>query len=581
MIDARGRLLSCIVAALFSGVIPAAAGTVIVNSAAAITAAAATAAPGDTLLLTAGTWTDQRIVFRASGTAQLPIVLRAASYGSVTLTGSSTLRISGTYLIVENLAFQGGASTSGDVIEFRTSSSLLAAHCRLTHSSVINYNPASSATDYKWASLYGSNNRVDYCWFEGKNHSGTTLVVWLAAQPNYHQIDHNYFGPRPDLGVNGGETIRVGTSDWSMYDSFTITEQNLFDRCNGEIEIISNKSCGNVYRYNVFLECKGTLTLRHGNRCSVYGNYFVAHRLSSTGGVRIIGEDHRVFNNYIEGTTGDDLRSGISLMNGIPNSPLNGYYRVQRATVAFNTLVNNSTSITVGAGKDTSKTLPPLDCVIANNVVLSPFAPLITLNDTPQNMTWEGNVVFGATVGLALPPSNRIANPLLTTNPDAPWRLTEPSPARDSAAGIYAFVTDDIDGQPRVSPFDAGADEYSAESVTRTPVSRDQVGPQTQPTSIPPAGGNTVPGELRLYGNFPNPFNPGTTFRFSVPATGRATLRVFALTGQEVGTVFDGIAAVSVVYTREFVAHRLATGVYIARLEHGGHSVSRKILLIR
>ena len=41
------------------------------------------------------------------------------------------------------------------------------------------------------------------------------------APPNYHLISHNYFGFRPALGVNGGETIRVGTSEWSFNTSRT------------------------------------------------------------------------------------------------------------------------------------------------------------------------------------------------------------------------------------------------------------------------------------------------------------------------------------------------------------------------
>ena len=59
-------------------------------------------------------------------------------------------------------------------------------------------------------------------------------------------------------------------------------------------EIISNKSCKNTYSDNGFYECKGTLTLRHGNDCLVTGNYFIGNNISQTGGVRIIGENHVV-----------------------------------------------------------------------------------------------------------------------------------------------------------------------------------------------------------------------------------------------------------------------------------------------
>jgi poly(beta-D-mannuronate) lyase len=50
-----------------------------------------------------------------------------------------------------------------------------------------------------------------------------------------------------------------------MSNSRTVVEHNLFQECNGEIEIVSSKSCENTYRYNTFLNCEGAVTLRHGD----------------------------------------------------------------------------------------------------------------------------------------------------------------------------------------------------------------------------------------------------------------------------------------------------------------------------
>jgi poly(beta-D-mannuronate) lyase len=183
---------------------------ILVSSAAQISQAMATAQPGDTLLMTNGTWTNQQIVFQGNGTSANPIVLRARSYGTVTLSGTSRLKIAGNYLVVENLLFQNGNCAPDPVVEFRNGS-LESNYSRLTNSSISNYSPTDINTDNKWVSLYGAYNRVDHCSLKGKTNSGTTLVVWLTNHPNYHQIDRNYFGPRPVLGFNGGETIRVGT----------------------------------------------------------------------------------------------------------------------------------------------------------------------------------------------------------------------------------------------------------------------------------------------------------------------------------------------------------------------------------
>ncbi len=337
---------------------PEGASDTLVRSAAEFAEAVAEARPGDTITMANGTWRDVDLVFDADGAEGDSITLRAESPGRVMLTGTSRLRIGGSYLKVEGLWFHRGALSGGHVIAFRTNRP--AHHSRITQCAVTEYNPDDWLLQYKWLSLYGTRNRVDHCYFAGKTHDGATFVVWLADPPddapNYHRIDHNHFGPRPRLGKNGGETIRIGTSHRSMQDSHSMVEHNLFERTNGEHEIISNKSGSNTYRHNTFLEARGALTLRHGNKATVSQNYFLGNRQPGTGGVRIIGEDHVVSGNYFADLKGDSSRASLSVMNGIPDSPLNRYFQVKRPLVARNTFVNTRISILLrpgcGWGKD-------------------------------------------------------------------------------------------------------------------------------------------------------------------------------------------------------------------------------------
>lgn len=456
-----------------------------VSSATDITSAMNSALPGDTLVMTNGIWTDQRIVFSGNGTEEANIVLRAETPGQVVLNGISTLRIAGNYLTVSGLYFLNGRSISGAVIEFRNGSSQLANNCRLTETAIENYNPTSGSTDYKWISLYGTYNRVDHCFMRGKTHSGTTLVVWLDGQPNYHLIDSNYFAYRPELGVNGGETIRVGTSDYSMTDSYTTVENNYFEKCNGEIEIISSKSGNNIYRYNTFYECEGALTLRHGNYAEVYGNYFIGNNKSNTGGVRIIGEDHKVYNNYFENLRGTSFRAALTMVNGVLNSPLNRYFQVKRAEVVNNTFVNCSETFNIGAGKDSERTLPPLDCKISNNIATS-SSRLIEYEDDPINMLYENNIIYGGPIGITQPDGITIVDPQLITGTDNLWRISSNSPAIDSASTNYNYIFDDMDGQFRGSSPDIGSDEYSMDAVTRRPLNDSVTGPSWHPAPLPP-----------------------------------------------------------------------------------------------
>jgi poly(beta-D-mannuronate) lyase len=561
---------------------------IFVSSAAQITAALATIAPGDTITMNNGTWTNQAILFKANGTAALPILLRAKTNQGVLLTGTSTLRIAGKYLVVEGLKFENGYSPSGAVIEFQ-GDGVISTYSRLTRTSIKSYNPASIATDYKWVSIYGANNRVDHCAFENKTHMGTTLVVWLTSSnvANNHRIDSNYFGPRPvlvDLNgnpVNGGETIRIGTSDYSMNDSYTTVEYNFFDRCNGEIEAISNKSGENIFRYNVFVSCEAMLTLRHGNKCSVYGNYFFCNNVPNSGGVRIIGEDHKVYNNYIENSAGSSMKTGITLVNGVPNSPLNRYFQVKRAKVVHNTLIGNRYSIHVGAGKDSELSLPPLDCVIANNLVWSTKEPLITYTDTPLNMLYEGNIFYGASLGISKPAGITIANPLMFREADSLWHIGPNSPTVNAAAGSYPFVATDMEGQPRTAPFDVGADEVSEAPATHRPIRKSEVGPLVLVTSVPKSDDGGSPVSFALLENYPNPFNPGTTIQFEVPVTADVTLTLYSGIGETVSVLFNGKAKGNVRYRRYLDGTHLTTGMYYAELHWNGRTAVRKLLLLK
>ena len=352
---------------------------------------ALTLQPGDKVVMKSGDWKSQSINLKAKGTAEKPITLVAEAKGSVILSGNSNLKIDGEWLIVDGLSFKNGFSLKEDVVIFSKTTS----NSRLTNTNIEDYNPSDKTVDYKWVSLYGVNNRVDHCSISGKTHQGTTLVVWLDDRKNYHQIDHNYFGPRPDLGVNGGETIRIGTSTYSMNDSYTTVENNIFDKCNGEVEIISIKSGHNKIQSNLFYECVGTVTFRHGNNSEVSNNYFVGNNITNTGGVRIIGENQKVYGNYLYKIAGRTLRSAISVMNAYGNPALNDYWQVKNADIQDNVIVDAKEAFVLGAGKDADRTVAPDGVKIINNYIINPATLLVT-QDNPKNLTLQNNQVEGS-----------------------------------------------------------------------------------------------------------------------------------------------------------------------------------------
>ena len=329
--------------------------------------------PGDTIILANGEWQNFEILFKGNGTKEQPITLKAQTKGKVILNGLSNLRLAGEYLHVEGLVFKDGYSPSGEVISFRENQNNLANNSRVTEVVIDGFSNIDKFNADKWVVMYGKNNRFDHSHLVGKNNAGVTMAVRLnteASQENHHRIDHNYFGPRPILGSNGGETLRIGTSKYSLTDSFTVVENNYFDRCNGEVEIISNKSGKNQFLNNVFFESRGTLTLRHGNGNLVEGNVFFGNGKDHTGGIRVINADQTIRNNYMEGLTGVRFGGGFTILNGVPNSSINRYHQVKNTKIENNTIVNVD-NINLAGGSDAERTAVPIDSSFSNNLVIN------------------------------------------------------------------------------------------------------------------------------------------------------------------------------------------------------------------
>ena len=350
---------------------------------------------GDTVILKNGIWTDFEILLTGHGTKNAPITLTAQTKGKVILSGQSNLRLSGQYLVASGLVFKNGYTPSSAVIDFRKNKDELAFHSRVTEIVIDNYNnPDKRESDY-WVALYGQHNRFDHNHLVGKRNKGVTVAVRLNtenSQENHHRIDHNYFGYRPTFGSNGGETLRIGTSHYSLSNSYTLVENNYFDKTNGEVEIVSIKSGKNIIRGNVFFEAQGTLTMRHGNDNLIEENVFFGNGVEHTGGIRVINKGHTIRNNYLEGLTGFRFGSGFTIMNGVPNSPINRYHQVDGVTIENNTLINVE-HIQLGAGSDKERSAVPINSVVKNNLIVNdskqqPF----TAFDDMSGVEFVGNV---------------------------------------------------------------------------------------------------------------------------------------------------------------------------------------------
>lgn len=433
---------------LASAAQPALARDMLVADQAQYKAAVKKAQPGDTIILADGEWRDFQIVFTGNGSAAKPITLTAQTKGKVLLTGKSNLRMGGQHLLVSGLIFKNGASPTDEVISFRRDSKMLATDSRITEVVIDGYSKADRRAEDIWVALYGTGNRVDHSHFEGKTNSGVTLaVIRRAGDPldNRHRIDYNYFGPRPPLGSNGGETIRIGTSEESLSASNSIVERNIFDRTSGEVEIVSVKSGGNVIRENLVLEAQGAFVLRHGNGNLVERNIFLGKGVPDTGGVRVINRDQIVRGNYFEGLAGTSFKSAISVMNGVPNSVINRYHQVANARIEGNSIID-SARITLAAGADAERSAAPVDSKFERNLIVG------VKEQDPFRAEGEiGGIAFAGNV------EAKVAKPLLTAG------VEQREVALERAANGLLYPTD-----PALAAVGAPRD--------LKPVTRDEVG---------------------------------------------------------------------------------------------------------
>lgn len=476
--------------------------------------------PGTIITLAnSGNWANTTLSISKSGTAIAPITIKAETPGSVVFSGNTNVKLGGSYINFEGVVFMNPPATVNigtPLIDFRVNSSNVGNYCKVTNIKIVNFNQETAAQSsvFKWILLRGHHNEISYSSFLGKHGVGSIINDNRdsPAIENYHKIHHNYFADRTPQGTsvvnenNDQDAIRIGNSSTSLENSFTEIYDNYFYNFVGEIEVISNKSCGNKYYNNTFESYSGALTLRHGNNCEVYNNFFLAKGQSFSGGIRVIGENHKIYNNYIEGTrarypnnSATSGLSGINIHNGILNSALNEYYQVKNATIVNNTFVNCDLGVRVGATFSAgTQNQPPQDVIIGNNLFLvnttiantsSNRAIQVTtqLIESAANLSsYENNIKqttyaydsFGAfdgggNINVAVPPTQPA---ILTIGTDI-YNIVSGSPAIDYAVGTYAFLTEDVIGGTRSigATFDAGAEEFNG-GGTRRPYKQTDLG---------------------------------------------------------------------------------------------------------
>jgi poly(beta-D-mannuronate) lyase len=413
------RVAFIVCAGLFGTICQANPSPFLVKTAEELVQAVKDAKPGAAIALADGRYKNFQVSLVGRGSEDKPVLIRAQTQGKVVLTGESSVEVDGTWLVLSGFVFRDGNPPSAQSAKDTSASAikLRGTHNRVTETAIVDYSlnyksppntDPTRASYHKWIGIWGQYNRIDHSHFQGKKGGGTLLTVWRdTSAPNHHQIDHNAFiDVAHGNDENGWETIRLGDSTQSQSNSNTVVEHNYFDRCNGEIEIISNKSGGNTYRYNTFNNSRGTLTLRHGSGATVNNNVFLIDDKSYGGGIRVSDKNHIIRNNYIEGVRGFSPHwGGVVLLAHSTNAPLNDYWPVENVLIENNAVINSTNSVVIGAGRAAQS---PVSATFRNNVLCNKpgnASESSLINRVPSktgklSLVFEGNVLCGASPGL-------------------------------------------------------------------------------------------------------------------------------------------------------------------------------------
>jgi hypothetical protein len=443
-----------------------------VSSLAALQTAIGGASPGDRIVVADGNYVSAGPINIANvGTADQPITIAAQTVGGVEISGSAGFTFSSpaAYIVIQGFHFTHAAGT----MELPAGTH----HCRITRN-VFQLKVAKSGA---YMTVSGDDHQIDHNTFRDKFTEGQMLQVQGPPAPAMAQrtwIHHNYFYNFPDTGLNNTSALHIGHSARSLTPANSLVEYNLFVGTRGENEgAICNKSCDNTYRFNTFGENCTELSLRHGNRCLVYGNFFIGTR---QGGLRFFGDDHRVYSNYFERNN-----PAMSIGNGdanIPPGQLTSHDRPDRVQVVFNTFINNPTSVVMLGRTDG---LGATSLVFADNIIQGAGGKAISIGGPLPDVLWQGNILWDNAGG----PGDISVRGYISVNPglkqDATgiFRLQADSAAIGKAVGSYPYVTTDMDGQvwtirpDRGVILDVGADQFSTAPITNRPLTPADVGP--------------------------------------------------------------------------------------------------------
>lgn len=332
--------------------------------------------PGDEVVIATGTYTPWSLTLSFSGTKSQPVLVRGERTGSVMFTGTvqeTVFKITGSHITLKGIDFINctvvkADKMTGSLVELNNSS-----YCRVTECRFSQNVAKSQYMPIVIISGKGESNQVDNCRFTGNvDNQEVQVKITKETSPQNSLIEKNIFQDKKKVtwpNSNGGECVQVGQDPILLgtVQSHTTVRDNRFIRCNGEPEVISNKSSNNIYKRNYFEQCDGELVMRGGHDCVVDSNTIKG----GNSGIRVNGTGHVITNNQIT-----DVKTGIRLMYGMAagKTDIGFYVSASDCVVKNNRIENATTGIFIGDSKNANWT-GKFDTVRYPSRVMQDIAP--------------------------------------------------------------------------------------------------------------------------------------------------------------------------------------------------------------
>ena len=89
-----------------------------------------------------------------------------------------------------------------------------------------------------------------------------------------------------------------------------------------------------------------------------------------------------------------------------------------------------------------------------------------------------------------------------------------------------------------------------------------------------------IPTTYKLFQNFPNPFNPTTTIKYSIPKSGIVSIKIYNTVGEQVASLVNKEQEIGN-YEIKFDATFFSSGIYFYQLKSGDFIETKKMILIK